>query len=169
MKGHIIFQRGDNSEIAKIHWRNFCFSRTTWPISTKLSTKHPLMMEIQVYSKEGPYPFQREDSKNTLTNFKIFISRTTWLISIKLNAKYPWLKGIQVCSNKWSCTFSRRDNYEIVKIHWQNLKSSSQNHGTNFHQIWHKASFGEGDSSLFKWRTIQFSKVDNVLCFFISS
>ena len=35
------FQRGDNYEKAKIHWQNFeIFSRTTWPISTKLSTKH---------------------------------------------------------------------------------------------------------------------------------
>ena len=27
-----------------------------------------------------------------------------------------------------------------------------KNHWTNFNQTWHKASLGEGDSSLFKWR-----------------
>ena len=32
-----------------------------------------------------------------------------------------------------------------------------QNHWANFNQTWHKASLGEGDSSLFKWRTISFS------------
>ena len=155
MKGHIIFQRGDNSEIAKIHWRNFCFSRTTWPISTKLSTKHPLMMEIQVYSKEGPYPFQREDSKNTLTNFKIFISRTTWLISIKLNAKYPWLKGIQVCSNEGSRPFPRRDNYEIAKIHWQYFKIFSyRTTGSIWTKLGRKRPWVKGTQGFIKYINI---------------
>ena len=50
------FPRGDNNEIAKIHWRNlkFFFSRTTEPMSTKLGTKHPWMIEIQVCSNEEP-------------------------------------------------------------------------------------------------------------------
>ena len=33
-----------------------------------------------------------------------------------------------------------------------------QNHWANFNQTWHKASLGEGDSSLFKWRAPPFSK-----------
>ena len=33
-----------------------------------------------------------------------------------------------------------------------------KNHWANFNQTWHKASFGEGDSSLFKWRALPFSK-----------
>ena len=33
-----------------------------------------------------------------------------------------------------------------------------KNHGANFNQIWHKAFLGEGNSSLFKWRTPTFSK-----------
>ena len=33
-----------------------------------------------------------------------------------------------------------------------------QNHWANFNEIWHKASLGEEDSSLFEWRTIQLSK-----------
>ena len=32
------------------------------------------------------------------------------------------------------------------------------NHWANFTQTWHKASLGEGDSSLFKWRATPFSK-----------
>ena len=33
-----------------------------------------------------------------------------------------------------------------------------QNHWTNFNHAWYKVSLGEGDSSLFKWRTTLFSK-----------
>ena len=52
----------------------------------------------------------------------IFFSRTMGLISIKLGTKYPWVKGIQVCSNEGPRSFPRGNNYEVVKIHWQNLK-----------------------------------------------
>ena len=34
-----------------------------------------------------------------------------------------------------------------------------QNHWANFNQTWHKASLGEGDSSLFEWRVPSFSKL----------
>ena len=37
------------------------------------------------------------------------------------------------------------------------LKNLLQNHCANFNQTWHKASLGEGDSNLFKWRTNKFS------------
>ena len=33
-----------------------------------------------------------------------------------------------------------------------------QNHSANFHQTLHKASLDKGDSSLFKWRALPFSK-----------
>ncbi|XP_078310887.1 uncharacterized protein LOC144617670 isoform X1 [Crassostrea virginica] len=33
--------------------------QTTGPISTKLGTKHPWVMRIQVCSNEGPHPFPR--------------------------------------------------------------------------------------------------------------
>ena len=33
------------------------------PISTKLGTKHPCLMGIQVCSNEGPRPFPRGDNK----------------------------------------------------------------------------------------------------------
>ena len=36
-----------------------------------------------------------------------------------------------------------------------------QNHRTNFNKTWHKASFGLGDSSLFRWRATPFSRGDN--------
>ena len=55
-EGHRAFPRGDNYEIAKIHWWNLkiFFFRTTEPISTKLGTKHPWVTGIKVSSNEGP-------------------------------------------------------------------------------------------------------------------
>ena len=120
--------RGDNNEIAKIHWRNskIFFSRTNEPISTKLGTKHPWVKGIQVCSNEGPRPFPRGDNNEIAKihwrNSKIFFSRTNEPISTKLGTKHPWVKGIQVCSNEGPCSFSRGDNYKMVKIHWRNIK-----------------------------------------------
>ena len=89
-----------------------------------------------------------------------------------------WLHGIKSCSaaefvffsspemkakvsfidHEGPCPFPRGDNYEIVKIHWQNLKI----HWTIFNQTWYKAySFGEGDSILFQWRATPFWTSDN--------
>ena len=58
------FRRGDNYEIAKIHWRilKIVFSRTTEPISAKFAMKHPWVKGIQVYSNEGPHLFPRGDN-----------------------------------------------------------------------------------------------------------
>ena len=64
---------------------------------------------------------------------------------------------------KGSALFSRGDNYEIVKIHWQDLKIFK------FNQTWHKASLGEGDSIFFfkiNEKPINSHKVNNVFFFF---
>ena len=85
----------------------------------------------------------------------IFLSRTTGPISNKLGTVHPWVKEIQVSSNEGPCPFLRGGNNEIVKIHWWNFFKNipPYNHWANFSQTWHKASLGEGNSSLFKWRT----------------
>ena len=76
-----------------------------------------------------------------------------------LATKHSWVKGIQVCSNEGPRPFPRGDNYEIAKNTLTKLKNLLlQNHWANFIQTWHKASLGEGDSSLFKWRPPPFSK-----------
>ena len=56
-EGTPLFLRRDNFKIVEIHWRNFkiFFSRTTGPISTKFSTKHPLVKGIQICSNEEPF------------------------------------------------------------------------------------------------------------------
>ena len=71
--------------------------------STKLSTRHSLMVGIQIYSNEGPCPFPRGDNYEIVKihwqNFKIS-SRTTWPISTRLGTKHSWVMEIQVCSNE---------------------------------------------------------------------
>ena len=63
------------------------FFRITGPISTKLGTKHPLVMGIQTCSNEEPHLFPRGDiygqAKINWRNLKIF-SRTTGPIPTKL-------------------------------------------------------------------------------------
>ena len=59
------FSKGWLLRNGEMHWRNLkkiFFSRTSWPISTKLGTMHPLVKVIQVCSNEGPYLFPRGDN-----------------------------------------------------------------------------------------------------------
>ena len=128
---------------------------------TKLGTKHPWGKGIQVCSNEGPCSFSRGDNYKMVKihwrNLKIFFSRTTEPISTKLGTKHPWMKGIQVYSNEGPRPFPRADNYEIVKIHWQNLKIFfSRTTGPISTKLVTK-SLGEEDSSLFKGRVPPFS------------
>ena len=51
---------GDTYEIAKTHWGNF--KKSSLPEPTKLSTKHPRVMGIQVHLKEGQRSFPRGDN-----------------------------------------------------------------------------------------------------------
>ena len=45
----------------------------------------------------------------------------------------------------------------VVVINFSPFHLLLKNHWANFNQTWHKASLGEGDSSLFKWRALPFS------------
>ena len=100
MKGHTLFQW----EI-KIHWQNLkiFFSRTAWPISTKLGTKHPWVLGIQVWPNEGQHPFPRVDNyeiaKIHRRNLK-FVSRTA-------GSKHSWLKKLKVLQIR-TIQFSKR-------------------------------------------------------------
>ena len=62
MKGHTVFQGEIIKKNSKINWLNekIFFSRSTGPISTKLDTKHPLVMGIHISSNEGTHPFPGE-------------------------------------------------------------------------------------------------------------
>ena len=66
-----------------------------------------------------------------------------------LNTKYKWnVKGFQIIQSEGPHPFPRWYNNEIVKIHWWNLKIFFSR--TN--QTWHKASLGDGGSSVSKRR-----------------
>ena len=45
-----------------------------------------------------------------------------------------------------------------LSVNFSHFHLLLQNHWGKFNQTWHKASLGEGDSSLFKWRAPPFSK-----------
>ena len=66
---HNYFPSGDHNEVAKIHWRNLkIFSRTTWPISTKLGTKHPWVKRIQVCWNEETFNSLKDNNINKLNS-----------------------------------------------------------------------------------------------------
>ena len=100
------FPRGDNYEMAKIHWwnlkKNIFFSRTSRPILTKLGTKYRWLKGIQFCSNKGSFP--RGDITKLLKNIdkilKISFSRTNGPISMKLIPKQPFVKGTQGLTNK---------------------------------------------------------------------
>jgi hypothetical protein len=54
-------QREDNHKNVKMGWGHLkMFSRTTWPILTRLGTNHPWVKGIQVCSKKGIVSLQGE-------------------------------------------------------------------------------------------------------------
>ena len=60
-KGHTVFQRGGNYEIAK-NIDKILFDKINVLISAKLDLQHPWMIEFQVCSKEGTCPFSKGDN-----------------------------------------------------------------------------------------------------------
>jgi hypothetical protein len=94
-------QRGDNHKNVKMGWGHLkiFFSRTTEPILTRLSTKHPWVKGIQVCSKERDSPSPRGDNSERVKMhwkfLKIFFYITSWPKSFKLGRNYPWVKGNQ--------------------------------------------------------------------------
>jgi len=78
---------------------NDFFSRTTWPISTKLGGKHVLGMEIQICSNKGAGPFWgpiRGQIRKILITLKKSSSHERLIFGMEL----LWRKEIQVCSMK---------------------------------------------------------------------
>ena len=90
------------------------------------------------------------------------IFRITGLIATKIGTKHHLVNRIQVCTNKCLRPFPR----EVItkKLNYSNkifFKILLQNHWANCNQTCSKASFVEGDLSLFKWRATPFSKSEN--------
>ena len=95
--------------------------RTSGPISTKLSKKHPLVKGIQVCSNEGATPSKKGDNWELIEingQFLKIFSISNELISIKPGTMHPWVKEIQfLFSNESPQPFSSVDNYRIAKVH----------------------------------------------------
>ena len=120
------FSKGDNGEIANIHWKHLklLFFKGTEKSSNKVGTKHPCVKRI-VCSNSGPDPFPKENNsdikKITLTTWKIYLNifRTTWPIESKLGTIQHWWRGF-VCPDvghaflqKWMIAKSR--NVDVIK------------------------------------------------------
>ena len=105
MKGRSFFQGRDdnNNKKMKIHRRNLkiFYSRTTYPISTKVGTKHLWFMSIQVSSNKRATSFSRGNNSK--------IAKIHWHRA-NFSQTHSWVKGIQACSNEGSCPFPRADN-----------------------------------------------------------
>jgi hypothetical protein len=90
-KGPGPLQRGDNHKNVKMGWGHLkiFFSRTTWPILTRLDTNHPWRDRIQVSLGDSPSP--RGDNSKRVKIHKILkiISRSSRPKSIKLGTNYP--------------------------------------------------------------------------------
>ena len=87
-EGPHLYPRGDNYEIAKIHWQNLkIFSRTTGTVSTKLGTKHLWVKEIEVCSNKEPFNSQKEDNGFFLLLINVMIKS---YVLIDLNCFLRW-------------------------------------------------------------------------------
>ena len=93
LKGHALL-KGDYIEIIK---KNSLF-KTSGPISTKFSTKHPWVDGIQIFTKR-PNPSSRWDNSKIIKIFGEYLKkiyfRTTGPVSTKLGIKHPWIEDIQ--------------------------------------------------------------------------
>ena len=96
---------------------------------------HPWVKGIQVCSNEGPHPLPRGDKAQSILGWRGF--------------KFSEMKGPALFKGE----IVTNSDYSLTK-----LKNLRQNHWANFNQTWHDASLGEGDFTLFKWRTVSFPK-----------
>ena len=98
--------RGNNYEIAKIHWRNLqIFFSRHWAISNQTWQKASLLKgDSSLFKYRAICPFPRGDNyekaKIHWWNLKIFFSRTTGPSSTKHCTKHPLMKETQGFTNK---------------------------------------------------------------------
>ena len=110
----------------------------------------------------------KQVSLKCLKMFYIYILKRRWLFFSSPNQWYDIIKAL----NKWffsspelKAQVSFSDHLSSVvrlsvclSVNLSHFHLLLQNHWANFNQTWHKVSFGEGDSSLFKWRATRFPK-----------
>jgi hypothetical protein len=96
-------------------------------------------------------------------HLKIFFSRFTGPVLTRLGTNHPWRERIQLSLKEGDSSSPRGDNSERVKIHQFFFKKNLllQNQQAKINQTWNKLSFGEENSSLFKYRARSISKGGN--------
>ena len=93
---------------------------------------------------------------HTLRTFLIDIKLYRIMFLAHLSRRLKWAFLIKICP--LSVVVVVVVTVVIVVVNFSHFHLLPQNQWTNFNQTWHKASLGEGDSSLFKWRAQPFSK-----------
>ena len=130
------FPRGDNYQIAKIHWQilKIYSSRTAGPISTKLGIIHPWVRGIQVCSNEGLRPFLRKLRK-CIDDLKKSSPEPLGQFQPNLAKIILGSRVCKIIQMKGQSSFQWGEDYEIVKIVWQNFEifySSTEPISTKF-------------------------------------
>ena len=138
--------------LVKNHWTNF---KQTWH-----KLKHSWVKGIRFVQMKSPALFQGKiitNSKNILTKFKNLLLKNhrtnfnqTWQEASFGEGDQSLFKWRVLPFSKWRLLWNSKNTL----TEFENLL---KNHRTNVNQTWHNASLREGDSSLIKWRTIQFS------------
>ena len=78
---------------------------------------------------------------------RCFVAHLSWKL------KWAFLIAFRPSSVCLSVCLSVR-----LSVNFSYFRLLLKNHWANFNQTWHKASLGDGDSNLFKWRATPFSK-----------
>lgn len=126
------------------------FSKSSLPISTKLSTKHPLVKGFPVCSDNGPFPLQRVDNQERVrigcNVLKIFFSQNHWANFHQTWYKASFWDGLSsLC--KWSASLSSKGEWKTGS--WVNCFKNLflQNHRANFNIL---------VQSILWWRAFRF-------------
>jgi hypothetical protein len=124
--------RGDNHKRVKIHWKYLkIFSRTSRPISIKLSTNHPLRVKgILNCSNKGPGSLQRGDNhKNAKMgwgHFNIFFFQNHWARIDHIYMKAFWYNVDSELFTSESPGVGKghnRENYIYKCLYWKKIFS----------------------------------------------
>jgi hypothetical protein len=95
------------------------------------------------------YTMSSGEVNNPLTSdFFYFLAHLSW--------KLKWAFLIARCPASVCLSVRLSVRLSVCKLLYFRLLL--QNHWANFNQTWLKSSLGQGDSSLFKWRAMPFSK-----------
>ena len=113
MKAHALFQLGENRKSTLTTFKNI-FSRTKGQITTKFSTKCPLVKGIQVCSNKGLYLFLRGDINKICDIWNSFFLQNHW---VKFSKTWNKVSFGENEASLFKCPFPRGDNDDLTYIY----------------------------------------------------